>query len=214
MTGYVAIVQADPAVESVTAFIGGRQHRPHVLFAEAQRAAEGDRATRSSPACAGRPPTSRAAPSTCSRCRTSASADGLPAPSTSTPSRATTPASCSTGPRRCSRSSGTVPRAGGRQHRPAEQGPGGLPDDRPRHRLPAGHHAPGHRQHPLRRLRPALRLHHLHRPEPVPRGHGGGHAVHADTRRLAPHLCAIHHRGSGAPQRLHALWSAGTRPFP
>ena len=34
--------------------------------------------------------------------------------------------------------------------------------------------AAGHRQHALRRLRPAPGLHHVHAAEPIPRGHGSG----------------------------------------
>ena len=103
--------------------------------------------------------------------------------------------------------------AGGREFRPAEQGAGGFAGHRPAHGLSPGRDAPSPRQCPLRRLRSALRLDHLYPAEPVPRSHGGGFPLHADPGGSAPHLCPRHLGQAGAPQRLYRLRAAQHGPL-
>ena len=55
--------------------------------------------------------------------------------------------------------------------------------DRPRHGLAAGHHAADDRRHALRRLRAAPGLDHVHAAQPVPRGAGGQARVPAAAPR-------------------------------
>ena len=59
-----------------------------------------------------------------------------------------------------------------RGQRSAEQRPARPTGVRPRHGLAPGHHAADHRQHALRRVRPAPSLDHVHAVEPVSRGAG------------------------------------------
>ncbi len=70
-----------------------------------------------------------------------------------------------------------------RRERPAGPGPAGLRRDRPRHRGPPRHHAGGDRQRALQRVRPAPGLDDLHADEPVPRGARGEARVPARARR-------------------------------
>ena len=72
--------------------------------------------------------------------------------------------------------------------RPAEPGPGGKPGHRSRHRFPSRHHCRRHRQRALRRLRPARSLHHVHLAQPILRGHGGRPQISAQPRRAQRHL--------------------------
>ena len=56
---------------------------------------------------------------------------------------------------------------------------------RSRHRFAPGHHAVDHRQHAVRRLRPAASLDHVHAVEPVSRGAGSEARVPKQSRRFA-----------------------------
>ena len=77
--------------------------------------------------------------------------------------------------------------------------------DRPRHRVAARHHAPAHRRHALRRLRPAAGRDHVHAAQPVPRGDGGRAALLAAPRDAAGHLRAVRQGRHGAAQRVQPL---------
>jgi len=87
---------------------------------------------------------------------------------------------------------------GGRLQRPAEPGPGRQLGHRPRHRVAAGHHRRRHRQRALRRLRPARSLHHVHRTQPVLRGDGSGPPIPAQPRLAQWNLPQILDRRDGA----------------
>ena len=60
-------------------------------------------------------------------------------------------------------------RARGRRDRSADRRARRVADHRPRHRVAARHRAVDHRQHALRRVRPAPDQHDVHAGEPVPR---------------------------------------------
>ena len=70
-----------------------------------------------------------------------------------------------------------------RQQRPAEQGPAGQHDHRPRYRLAPRDHGQPDRQHAVRCLRSAPGLDHLCGAQPVPRDHGGGAGISGRIRR-------------------------------
>ena len=161
-----AIVVQDPAVDNVNALRGRRQrheHRPHV------RRPEGRRTSASCRADAGH----RAA---AAEARRSPRGDPLPPVGPGPahrrpPERGAVPVhaagrrratSSTSGRRRCSQRMRKIPGARRRQQRPADQGPRGLADDRPRDGLAARRHAAGDRRHALRRLRPAAGLDDVH----------------------------------------------------
>ena len=62
---------------------------------------------------------------------------------------------------------------------------------RPRHGFAAGHHAVRHRQHALRRLRPAPSVHHVHAVEPVSRGAGSEAGLPEQSRRFAQFVYSL-----------------------
>ena len=66
-----------------------------------------------------------------------------------------------------------VPPTGRCQQRSTGQGTPSFGGDRPQRCLEDGYHAAAHRRHPLRCLRPAPGVDHLHALKPVPRGDGG-----------------------------------------
>ncbi len=103
------------------------------------------------------------------------------------------------GARACSTSSG-APAAARRGQRSAERRDCSWPLTIDRDtRLAPGHPPADHRRHPLRRLRPAAGLHHLHPAEPVPRHPGGEARVPAAPRRARPaSTSALQHRRPGA----------------
>ena len=72
-----------------------------------------------------------------------------------------------------------------RQQRSAEPRPASRGQLRPRHRRALRHLAAADRQHPLRRLRPAPGLDHVHVAEPVSRGDGSGAAILAEPAEPA-----------------------------
>ena len=65
-------------------------------------------------------------------------------------------------------------RTGRRRQQPGRQGQRAAPEHRPRQGQSPGRAGADHRRHPVRRLRPAPDLDHLHPAQPVPRGAGGG----------------------------------------
>ena len=193
------VILQDPAVESLSSFIGvdgtnttlnsgriqinlkplderdvsaTRRHSP-----PAAEAGEGRRASRSS----------------CSRCRTSPSRTASAARSSSTASRMPTPTSSTPGRRGCVEQAAARCRSCATS--PATSRTGGLQaaaGHRSRHRLAARHHAADDRRHALRRLRPAAGLDDLHAAQPVPRGARGRARVPARTREaLEAHLRAV-----------------------
>ena len=100
-------------------------------------------------------------------------------------------------------------RAEERGHRSAGARPGDAAQHRPGHRLTAGHLHPDHRRHPLRRLRAAAGVDHLHPAQPLPghpRGEPGAGEGPAGAR---PDLRPQCHRepgaalGGGAADRDH-----------
>ncbi len=65
---------------------------------------------------------------------------------------------------------------------------------------------PGHhRQHALRRIRPAPGLHDVHAAQSVSRDSGSESAIPAESRRAEEYLRAFLHRPAGSVERLHAL---------
>ena len=82
---------------------------------------------------------------------------------------------------------------------PLRQGPGRLHRDRPRHRREVRDHGGDDRQRPLRRVRPADHLDHLHGVQPVPRDHGGRSRAPALARLARADLRPVRLRGPGAP---------------
>ena len=86
-------------------------------------------------------------------------------------------------------------------HRPAGAGPARQAGVRPRHRRAAGNYAIHHRPDPVRRLRPAGSIHHLHAAQPVPRGARSEARVPAESDRSAqpvhPHGRRILERRGG-----------------
>ncbi len=82
---------------------------------------------------------------------------------------------------------------GRRQQRPAEQGPAGQCEHRPRCRFAAGSFGQPDRQHAVRCLRPASGLDRLCGAQPVPRDHGGGAGVPAEP--ADPRGCRCQHLG-------------------
>jgi Cation/multidrug efflux pump len=105
---------------------------------------------------------------------------------------------------------------GRREQRPAGPGPHVHPEHRPGHGLAPGRHPAAHRQHFVRRLRPAAGLHHLCATQPVSCGHGGRARPPAGTGWPEGHLRAPFRRLAGAPFRVHAahhqLHLAGREP--
>ena len=151
--------------------------------------------------------------SSCSRCRTSASAAGRATRSTSSRCRATTSPSSTPGSRGSRERLRDAARARRRQHRPAGQGPADVARDRPRHRLAPRRHAAADRRHALRRLRPAPGLDDLHAAQPVPRGDGGRRRDTGSARDAAATSTCSTPSGAQVPLSAFAATSPTTTPL-
>ena len=104
-----------------------------------------------------------------------------------------------------------------RRHRPAAGRAGGVPGHRSHHRLAARHRARDHRQHAVRRLRPAPDQHDVHAGESVPRHPGERSAVSAGPRQAEPHLHPVQRLRGCQPARAprpRSHRSALLRPAP
>ena len=95
-----------------------------------------------------------------------------------------------------------APRAPGCRERRAERRSPADRHHRPRHGVAHGDLAADDRRHPLRRVRPAADLDHLHAAQPLPRDPGGEAGVPEGRERAGPHLREVADRRPGPAERV------------
>ena len=202
------IILKDPAVESLSSFIGidgtnTTLNSGRILINLKPIDERGIGAIRRyPPPAAGTGSSGRESLCLCSPCRTSRWRTASAARSSNTPSRIrTTDELYSFAPRMIKR----LQQAPMLRDVASDQEVGGLSHEagvRPQHRIPSRHLTLDHRPNALRRLRPAGSVHHLHAVEPVPRGLGGGPVLYEESCRT----CAT---SSFVPTRAARTGSTG-----